>query len=101
MLFEDYPSAYPADVSRRYRWIRGDWQIAPWLLPRVPGARRGRGARRTRSRGLSRWKIFDNIRRSLVPVALLALLLTGWFLPGGALFFTLVVVAHPGAARRC
>src|SRR6186997_2374329 len=38
MLFEDYPSAYPADVSRRYRWIRGDWQILPWLLPRVPGA---------------------------------------------------------------
>ena len=35
-LFEDYPSTYPADVSRRHRWIRGDWQIAPWLLP--PGA---------------------------------------------------------------
>ena len=36
LLFEDYPSSYPADVSRRSRWIRGDWQIAPWLLPRVP-----------------------------------------------------------------
>ena len=33
---------YPADVSRRYRWIRGDWQIAPWLLPRVPGGDGGR-----------------------------------------------------------
>ena len=35
-LYEDYPSRYPADVSRRHRWIRGDWQIAGWLLPRVP-----------------------------------------------------------------
>ncbi len=35
-LFEDYPSRYPADVSRRHRWIRGDWQIAWWLFPWVP-----------------------------------------------------------------
>ena len=38
VLFEDFPSAYPVDVSRRYRWMRGDWQIVPWLLPRVPSA---------------------------------------------------------------
>ena len=37
-LFEDYPATYAADVSRRHRWIRGDWQIASWLLPRAPGA---------------------------------------------------------------
>jgi len=37
LLFEEYPSSYPADVSRRYRWIRGDCQIAPWLLAHVPG----------------------------------------------------------------
>ena len=36
LLFEEFPSSYPADMSRRYRWIRGDWQITPWLLPRVP-----------------------------------------------------------------
>ena len=36
-LYEEYPSRYSADVSRRHRWIRGDWQIARWLLPRVPG----------------------------------------------------------------
>ncbi len=35
-LYEDFPSRYPADVSRRHRWMRGDWQIAWWLLPRVP-----------------------------------------------------------------
>ena len=45
MLFEDFPSAYPADVSRRYRWIRGDWQIAPWLLPARPRRRARRRGR--------------------------------------------------------
>ena len=61
-----------ADVSRRHRWIRGDWQIAYWLLPRVPGpdARRVENATSL----LSRWKIFDNLRRSLLPAALLKLL---------------------------
>ncbi|MGB7157689.1 MAG: hypothetical protein WBD40_06460, partial [Tepidisphaeraceae bacterium] len=90
VLFEDFPAAYVADVSRRHRWIRGDWQITPWLLPGVPGD----GARRVRNTlsGLSRWKILDNIRRSLVPVALLALLLLGWFVAGGAALFTLVVI---------
>ena len=39
-LYEEYPSRYSADVSRRHRWIRGDWQIARWLLPRVPGPER-------------------------------------------------------------
>jgi len=72
-LYEEYPSRYSADVSRRYRWIRGDWQIARWLLPAVPGP----GGRRQKNplSGLSRWKIFDNLRRSLVPSALTLLLL--------------------------
>ncbi|MEA2736003.1 MAG: cyclic beta,2-glucan synthetase, partial [Humisphaera sp.] len=93
VLFEDFPTAYTADVSRRYRWIRGDWQIAPWLLPRVPGAIAGAKRERNTISGLSRWKIFDNIRRSIVPVALLALLLLGWLMPGGALFYTGIVLA--------
>ena len=41
VLFEDFPAAYLADVSRRYRWIRGDWQISSWLLPWVPSAETG------------------------------------------------------------
>ncbi|RJP30750.1 MAG: cyclic beta 1-2 glucan synthetase [Candidatus Omnitrophota bacterium] len=75
-LFEEHPTRYNTEVSRRHRWIRGDWQIAVWLLPRVPGS----DARRRKNplSGLSRWKIFDNLRRSLVSPALLLLLLFGW-----------------------
>jgi cyclic beta-1,2-glucan synthetase len=91
LLFEDYPSSYPADLSRRVRWIRGDWQIAAWLMRRVPGAG---GTRVPNSiSALSRWKILDNLRRSLVPPALLALLFVGWLLPGGAVVFPLAVVS--------
>ncbi len=74
-LYEEYPTRYSADVSRRQRWIRGDWQIARWLLPGVPGPA---GRRKNPLSGLSRWKIFDNLRRSLVPAALTLLLLLGW-----------------------
>ena len=78
-LYEDYPARYASDVSRRERWIRGDWQIASWLLPRVPGAD-GKKLPNPLS-ALSRWKIADNLLRSLAPVALLLLLLIGWLLP--------------------
>ena len=55
-LYEDFPSRYRADVSRRHRWIRGDWQLLPWLLrPKIPLSL------------LSQWKLIDNLRRSLVP----------------------------------
>ena len=58
--------------SRRARWIRGDWQILQWLLPWVPRA--DRGFQRNLLPSLSRWKIADNLRRSVVPAALVALL---------------------------
>ncbi|MDX2024039.1 MAG: glucoamylase family protein [Deltaproteobacteria bacterium] len=92
VLFEDYPYAHAADVSRRSRWIRGDWQITPWLWPRVPSAASGQRLRNPLS-GLSRWKLLDNLRRSLLPVALLAALVIGWLLPGAALLHTLIVVS--------
>ena len=89
-LYEEYPSRYSADVSRRHRWIRGDWQIARWLLPGVPGP----GGRRQKNplSGLSRWKIFDNLRRSLVPSALTLLLLLGWTVLSPAWLWTLAVI---------
>ncbi len=75
-LYEDYPTTYDADVARRHRWIRGDWQIAHWALPWVPGP--DRKARQNPLSLLSRWKIVDNLRRSLVPASLVFLLLFCW-----------------------
>ena len=94
MLYEEYPSAYAADVSRRHRWIRGDWQIASWLLPRVPADSAGAtaGRRQNPLSALSQWKILDNLRRSLVPAALLLLLLLGWSILSPAWYWTLVVI---------
>lgn len=95
-IIEEHPASYAIEASRRHRWIRGDWQLAGWLLPRVPGSPASQGSNATRVpnplTALSRWKIFDNLRRSLVSPALLALLAGGWlFGPGSALFWTLLV----------
>ncbi|EGV19822.1 glycoside hydrolase family 94 protein [Thiocapsa marina] len=89
-LYEDYPACYSADVSRRYRWIRGDWQIARWLSPRVPGLD-GR-LRRNPLSALSRWKLADNLRRSLVPAALTLLFVLGWTLTESPGLWTLAVL---------
>ena len=93
-LYEEYPSAYGADVSRRHRWIRGDWQIASWLLPRVPGKGADSAAARQQNplSALSQWKILDNLRRSLVPAGLTLLLLLGWSVLAPAWFWTLAVL---------
>ena len=75
-LYEQFPSRYSADVARRHRWIRGDWQLVGWLRRRVPMPD-GRRVPNPLS-WLSQWKIFDNLRRSLVPASLLLMLLVGW-----------------------
>ncbi|MFZ3121748.1 MAG: hypothetical protein WA104_00020, partial [Thermodesulfovibrionales bacterium] len=91
MVYEEYPSRYSADVSRRHRWIRGDWQIARWLLSGVPGSDPDARLQKNLLSGLSQWKIFDNLRRSLVPSALTLLLLLGWTVLPSAWFWTLSV----------
>ena len=92
-LLEDAPMRYSADVARRYRWIRGDWQLLGWLrrrlhaLPQAPPNPLSL---------LSRAKILDNLRRSLAPAALLLLLLAAWGLmpqPGLWTLYVLAVVA--------
>ncbi len=84
VLIEELPGSYTAELSRRHRWIRGDWQIAGWLLPSVLSPSKTKNLRMPRLAnplsGLSMWKIFDNLRRSLVSTALLLLLAGGWLL---------------------
>ncbi len=88
ILFEDYPTHYLAYTGRLHRWVRGDWQLLPWLLPRVPRA--DGGMMPNDLSVLDRWKILDNLRRSLLMPALLALLIAGWlWLPGSALVWML------------
>nr|WP_315254222.1 glucoamylase family protein [uncultured Duganella sp.] len=74
-LYEAYPTRYSEDVTRRQRWIRGDWQLISWLAGRVPG--RGKREKNPLSL-LSRWKLFDNLRRSLTAPALVLSLITAW-----------------------
>jgi cellobiose phosphorylase len=89
-VYERYPQSYLVDAKRRHRWIRGDWQIAAWLLPRVPGPDATRLSNPLSA--LSRWKIFDNLRRSVVPIAVLGLLAYAWFAASSAMFWTVVVL---------
>ncbi len=90
-VVDDYPSHYSAHTRRSHRWIRGDWQILRWLFSPVPDER---GHLVTNPISLiSRWKIFDNLRRSLVQPVTFLLLVFGWlFLPGGALYWTMITL---------
>ena len=89
-LVDEYPSSVLAHARRQHRWIRGDWQILMWLFPFVPTRR---GIKRNSFPLISRWKILDNLRRSLVAPMLLALLVAGWIaLPGAHWFWTATVL---------
>jgi hypothetical protein len=90
-VIDDYPSHYSAYRRREHRWVRGDWQISQWLFSRVPDES-GRFVRNPIST-ISRWKILDNLRRSLVEPLTLILLVAGWLgLPGGALYWTSITL---------
>jgi cyclic beta-1,2-glucan synthetase len=89
-LVDEYPSSVLSHARRQHRWIRGDWQILLWLLPAVPS--RG-GLKRNTLPIIGRWKILDNLRRSLVAPTLLALLVAGWtLLPGPRWPWTVMVM---------
>ncbi len=100
-LVDDYPSHYSAYIRRKHRWVRGDWQIAQWMFSRVPDET-GHWVKNPIS-SISRWKIFDNLRRSLVDPALFILFLAGWIrMPGGPLYWTIVpllMLFFPAAAQ--
>ncbi len=87
-LVEEYPSHYGVHAARQHRWVRGDWQLLPWIF-----------SQRAPIMALGRWKLLDNLRRSLSPIAFLSLLIAGWLASGinaGAWTgFLLIVFAFP------
>lgn len=89
VLYEHNPSDYETDMKRQHRWIRGDWQIGAWMMPYLKN-KQGQFIRNKLST-LSRWKIFDNLRRSFLPLSLLGILLFGWSILPFPWFWTLSV----------
>ncbi len=90
-LLDDYPTHYDTYAKRQHRWTRGDWQIASWLFSRVPDES-GRQVPNNLPL-ISRWKILDNLRRSLTASAMVLWLLTAWtILPGSPWLWSLFIV---------
>jgi cyclic beta-1,2-glucan synthetase len=88
-VVEEHPSRYDVAAARQHRWARGDWQLLPWVV----GS--GRSSKRAAIPGVGRWKMIDNLRRTLsAPGAFLALV-AGWTLlpPAPAALWTAFVVA--------
>jgi len=91
-IIDDYPSHFSAHNRRKHRWIRGDWQILKWMLGHVPDANGERVVNPLHM--LSRWKLLDNLRRSVVEAATFVLFLACWFyLPGSPALWTFAAVA--------
>ncbi|WHZ13657.1 MAG: Cyclic beta-1,2-glucan synthase [Nitrospira sp.] len=96
-LFEAYPAHYEAAAARQHRWARGDWQLLPWLLGRGHV-----GSERRRALvipAIGRWKILDNLRRTLSAPAAFLTLIVGWLVPAGSpwiwSWFILATIAIP------
>jgi len=96
-VFDDFPARYHAYARREHRWIRGDWQLLPWLGRTVPLP--GGRSRPNPLPTLERWKLLDNLRRSLVPPSVVLMLALGWTVaPGSPWLWTalaLLVQAQP------
>jgi len=78
-VVEDFPARYDVAALRHHRWARGDWQLLPWIF----GAGPRRADRRLR-RGvpaIGRWKMLDNLRRTLSAPSVVLALIAGWTLP--------------------
>ena len=68
-VVEDYPPRYSVDASRQHRWARGDWQLLGYIFSRKSGVP-----------ALSRWKMVDNLRRTLTPIFWVMASIAGWAL---------------------
>jgi len=78
-VVEEFPSRYGVAAARQHRWTRGDWQLLPWIFGSGPGARDHSG--RSAIPAIGRWKLLDNLRRSLSAPATLLAFIVGWVLP--------------------
>ena len=78
-LFEDFPTNYEVAARRLHRWVRGDWQLLPWILGQARDAEGQKQSARIPTR--SRWKMVDNLRRSLVAPFAFLVAVAGWILP--------------------
>jgi cyclic beta-1,2-glucan synthetase len=76
-FFEEFPSSYEVAAARQHRWARGDWQLLPWILRGT-----ATGVVPTPISAIARWKMVDNLRRSLCPPATMLALVAGWTIPG-------------------
>ncbi len=94
-LHDDFPRSFLPFTRRQHRWVRGDWQLLPWLFPSVPTAQ---GREPSPLSLLGAWKIFDNLRRSLVAPAALLFFVVGWLGLGlPPLLLGIMILASIGA----
>jgi cyclic beta-1,2-glucan synthetase len=93
-LFEEFPSHFLVGAARQHRWARGDWQLLPWILGCLS---RGLRTSRVRIPAIGRWKMIDNLRRSLFAPAAFLVLVVGWLSPAAWVWtrFVLGVIAIP------
>ena len=102
-VVEEFPAGYAVAALRQHRWARGDWQLLPWIVPGImPGTLLGKGpAARGAIPAMGRWKMLDNLRRTLSAPAAVIALLAGWTLPFPAALtwtaFVLLTIALPAA----
>jgi cyclic beta-1,2-glucan synthetase len=98
-VVEDFPARYDVAAARQHRWVRGDWQLLPWILGRADAGAAVSGRGSARISLIGRWKMLDNLRRSLTAPATVAALIAGWFLPASAALlwtgFIFVTIALP------
>lgn len=91
-VVEEFPSRYDVAAAREHRWARGDWQLLPWILGR--GRRSAGDSRPTTLTALGRWKMIDNLRRTIsAPVACVALIAGWWLSPNAALLWSAFIIS--------
>jgi len=96
-ILDEFPSRFNVFSKRQHRWVRGDWQLLPWMFPRVPNAEMKRYA--TPFSRLNCWKLVDNLRRSMMAPACFLIFLLAWlFFPGPSALWSgavLLVMGFP------